>query len=175
MTRTYSGTEQEFKNLDLTISNTDNSLPTRIDGNIITQGYQIFLMSQLAIEQGVIDEDMSYDEMYAEACVLYSKFKQSLFNGVGRGSHAEGDNGSEYDCIVSFLHFVKEREIFKKEVRELVCEIFTKIGLDLPNNIDDIVKYCISDVEDTADQSDWSDSDVHIAFRRWCEGENRVD
>jgi len=165
MTRTYFGTEQEFKNLDLTISNTDNSLPTRSDGNIITQGYQIFLMSQLAVEQGVIDEDMSYDEMYAEACVLYSKFKGSFFNG----------DGSEYDCIVGFLHFVKEREIFKKEVRKEVCGIFTKIGLDLPNNIDDIVKYCISDVEDTADQSDWSDSDVHIAFRRWCEGENRKD
>ncbi len=166
MTRTYFGTEEEFKNLDLTISNTDNSLPTRSDDNIITQGYQIFLMSQLAIEQGVIDEDMSYDEMYAEACVLYSKFKESLFNI---------SPSSEYDCIVGFLHHSKEREEFKKEVRQVVCEIFTKIGLDLPNNIEDIVLYCIADVEDTADQSDWSDSDVHIAFRRWCEGENRVD
>ena len=164
MIKAYSGTEQEFKNLDNLI--TENIRYTQLPkliGN--TNGYQVFLMSQLAIEQGVIDEDMSYDEMYAEAGVLCSKFKESLFNG----------EGSEYDCIVGFLHHCREREQFKKEVRQVVCGIFTSIGLDLPNNIEDIVLYCIADVEDTADQSDWSDTDVHIAFRRWCEGENRVD
>ena len=165
MIKAYSGTEEEFKNLDnLITENIRYAQLPKLVGD--TNGYQVFLMCKLAIEQGVIDDDMSYDEMYAEAGVLYSKFKESLFNI---------SPSSEYDCIVGFLHHSKEREQFKKDVEYVVCEIFTKIGLDLPNNIEDIVLYCIADVEDTADQSDWSDSDVHIAFRRWCEGENRVD
>ena len=162
MIKAYSGTEQEFKNLDSLIGGNVISLPQPIGD---TNAYQIFLMCKLAIDCGIIDNNMFYDEMYSEAGLLYSKFKESSV-------HWEG---SEYDCILTFLHNCKESEKFKKEVRQEVCEIFTKIALDLPSNIDDIVKYCIEDVEHSADQNGWSDTDVHIAFRRWCEGENRVD
>ena len=78
MIKAYSGTEQEFKNLDSLIGEQVISLPQSIGD---TNAYQIFLMCKLAIDCGIIDNNMFYDEMYSEAGLLYSKFKELVKEG----------------------------------------------------------------------------------------------
>lgn len=57
----------------------------------------------------------------------------------------------------------------KDEVEKTLIKRLTSMGMDLPNNFEDIVQYCYEDVCETADPRDWSDGDVMIAFRRWVE------
>jgi hypothetical protein len=57
-------------------------------------GYQIFLMIELARLYNIIDVNLEYDLMYGKGGELYSEFEKSTFNV---------DTKSEYDCIVEFL------------------------------------------------------------------------
>jgi len=57
----------------------------------------------------------------------------------------------------------------KLEVTELLIDIFDRINIDTPNNFDQILKFVYQDVCETADQVNWHDGDVAIAFRRWIE------
>lgn len=59
----------------------------------------------------------------------------------------------------------------KDTIETMLVDIWTSIGMDIPNNFEDIVQYCYEDVCDTADAENWYSGDVVIAFRRWIEGE----
>ena len=56
----------------------------------------------------------------------------------------------------------------KDEVERMLIDIFRKIGIDVPENFENIVQYCYEDVMEVAGD-DWHDGDVSIAFRRWIE------
>ena len=51
----------------------------------------------------------------------------------------------------------------------MLIDIWASIGMDIPNNFEDIVQFCYEDVCDTADAEFWHSGDVTIAFRRWIE------
>ena len=57
----------------------------------------------------------------------------------------------------------------KKEIESMLIDIFDRIGIQTPSNFDDIVKFCVDDVRETADPENWHSGDVEIAFRRWIE------
>lgn len=57
----------------------------------------------------------------------------------------------------------------KKEIENILIDMWTTIGIDRPENHDDIVQYCYEDINETADPIHWSSTDVAIAFRRWIE------
>jgi hypothetical protein len=57
----------------------------------------------------------------------------------------------------------------KREIERILIDMWTKIGMDRPENFEDIAQDCYEDVCETADPIDWSDGDVSIAFRRWIE------
>ena len=57
----------------------------------------------------------------------------------------------------------------KDEVERMLIDIYTKIGIDIPSNHEDITQFCFEDVCETADPDNWHDGDVAIAFRRWIE------
>jgi hypothetical protein len=59
----------------------------------------------------------------------------------------------------------------KDKIEKMLIDIWTSIGMDIPNNFEDIVQFCYEDVCDTADAENWHRGDVVIAFRRWIEGE----
>jgi hypothetical protein len=59
----------------------------------------------------------------------------------------------------------------KNEIQGLIIDIFDRINIDIPSNIDDITQFCYDDVCDKADEVNWSDGDVAIAFRRWIESQ----
>ncbi len=63
------------------------------------EGYNIYLMIELAKCHGLIVHELEYDTAWAEGQTLYSKFKKSEF---------DVDTESEYDCIEKFL--IKENE-----------------------------------------------------------------
>jgi hypothetical protein len=60
----------------------------------------------------------------------------------------------------------------KDEVETILIRKWTSIGIDLPENYEDIVQFCYEDVCETADERNWSDGDVAIAFRRWIEAQS---
>ena len=45
------------------------------------------------------------------------------------------------------------------------------LGMDTPENYEDIVQDCYEDVCETADPINWHSGDVAIAFRRWIEAQ----
>ncbi len=61
------------------------------------------------------------------------------------------------------------------EIELILIELFTKIGMDRPENFDEILEYTYDDVCETADEVDWNYYDVVIGFRRWMESNSPLD
>jgi len=61
----------------------------------------------------------------------------------------------------------------KQVITELLIDIFDRINIDTPSNFSSILEYVYEDVCATADEEDWHDEDVAIAFRRWIENNNQ--
>jgi hypothetical protein len=63
----------------------------------------------------------------------------------------------------------------KKEIISDVIDIFDRIGIDTPQNFDEIADFIYIDVCESADPINWHSGDVAIAFRRWIQskGENK--
>lgn len=58
----------------------------------------------------------------------------------------------------------------RKFVKEyLLGTIYPAIGIDKPENHDEIVEFIVDDVKETAHLKDWHSGDVSIAFRRFLE------
>jgi len=60
----------------------------------------------------------------------------------------------------------------KLEISSLLIDIFDRINIDTPNNFDEILEFVYEDVCATADEENWHDGDVAIAFRRWIESKS---
>lgn len=60
----------------------------------------------------------------------------------------------------------------KDEIEKSLISIWTSIGMDVPENFEDIVQYVYEDVCETADPVEWNNSDVVIGFRRWIESKS---
>jgi hypothetical protein len=57
----------------------------------------------------------------------------------------------------------------KDEIERILIDMWAAIGIDIPDNYEDIVQFCYEDVCETADEDNWHSGDVSIAFRRWIE------
>lgn len=57
----------------------------------------------------------------------------------------------------------------KDEIETIWINEITKMGMDIPENFEDIVQFIYEDVCETADPVNWGDTDVVIGFRRWIE------
>lgn len=57
----------------------------------------------------------------------------------------------------------------KDEIEKRFINLITKIGMDIPENWEDIVQFIYEDVCESADEKNWNDSDIVIGFRRWIE------
>lgn len=57
----------------------------------------------------------------------------------------------------------------KDEIEEILINTWTQIGMDVPENYEDIVQFVYEDVCETADAINWTNGDVMIGFRRWVE------
>lgn len=60
----------------------------------------------------------------------------------------------------------------KDEIEKIFINLITKIGMDIPNNFEDIVQFIYEDILVCADEVNWNDEDVIIGFRRWIESNN---
>lgn len=63
----------------------------------------------------------------------------------------------------------KQNNAKKDNVERILIGMWASIGMDIPNNYEDIVQDCYEDVLETADHEHWHSGDVAIAFRRWIE------
>ena len=61
----------------------------------------------------------------------------------------------------------------KDEIESLLIDIFDRIGIETPSNLEDITQFVFEDVCDTADGDDWNNDDVAIGFRRWIESHDK--
>lgn len=61
---------------------------------------------------------------------------------------------------------------FVAEVETHLYNIYKAIGIDRPENHEDILDFVVNDVIETADPENWHSGDVAIAFRRWIEQGN---
>lgn len=85
--------------------------------------------------------------------------------GTPQGRHDVWFDGD----ICADCHTQQENTKKKDEVERMLIVIYSKIGIDVPSNHEDITQYCFEDVCETADPDNWHDGDVAIAFRRWIE------
>ena len=66
----------------------------------------------------------------------------------------------------------EEENIQKKdEIERILLDMYDRIGIQEPNNYEDITQFVFEDVCDTADPVNWNDDDVAIGFRRWIEAQ----
>ena len=63
----------------------------------------------------------------------------------------------------------------KDEIERVLISKWKQIGMDIPDNFEEIVQYCYEDVCETADPETWHDGDVAIAFRRWIENQSTIN
>lgn len=57
----------------------------------------------------------------------------------------------------------------KNDIESIFINLIVIMGMDIPENYEDIVQYIYEDVLETADPINWSVEDVVIGFRRWIE------
>jgi hypothetical protein len=57
----------------------------------------------------------------------------------------------------------------KADIEAMLFDIYKHIGIDKPENHDDILEFVFNDVVETADPEGWHSGDVAIGFRRWTE------
>lgn len=50
-----------------------------------------------------------------------------------------------------------------------LSKLWNLITIERPHNHHDIVKFCVKDIEDSADRDNWTTEDIEIAFRRYLE------
>lgn len=62
----------------------------------------------------------------------------------------------------------------KDEIERILINKWSSIGMDIPSNYEDIVQDCYEDVCETADEINWHEGDVAIAFRRWIEAQGEI-
>ena len=89
--------------------------------------------------------------------------------GVLQSKHNQWFDGD----ICGVCHDEQENNKKKDEVESILIMMWKTIGMDIPENFEDIVQYCFEDVCDTADPVDWHSGDVSIAFRRWIEEQSK--
>ena len=66
----------------------------------------------------------------------------------------------------------QEENIQKKdEIERILLDMYDRIGIQEPNNYEDIAQFVFEDVCDTADPVNWNNDDVAIGFRRWIEAQ----
>ncbi len=61
--------------------------------------------------------------------------------------------------------------IMKDAVEKELFNLFTRIGMSIPENYEDIVQFIYEDILDNADVSKWNLNNVVNGFRRWIESE----
>jgi hypothetical protein len=57
----------------------------------------------------------------------------------------------------------------KADIEVMIFDIYHHIGIDKPENHEEIVNFVTDDVIETADPENWHSGDVAIGFRRWME------
>lgn len=57
----------------------------------------------------------------------------------------------------------------KDDIERIFINLIARMGMDIPENYEDIVQYIYEDVLETADSVNWSIDDIVIGFRRWIE------
>lgn len=67
------------------------------------------------------------------------------------------------------LFAVKDEVVFDAEIEYNLNKLYQKMGMDRPSNHNEILKFIINDVKETADPVNWSDGDIVIALRRYME------
>lgn len=77
--------------------------------------------------------------------------------------------------IAKIIELVKTKEMNEKkqEIQYILLDKLRHIGMDKPDNFDVILDDVYEDVCETADQTNWHDGDVAIAFRRWIEKQTK--
>ena len=56
-------------------------------------------------------------------------------------------------------------------VRNILMLLWSNMGMDTPENIEEIVQFVFNDVNECADPIKWHSGDVAIGFRRWIEAQ----
>jgi hypothetical protein len=86
--------------------------------------------------------------------------------GTFKGRHDQYFDGKCEDCNT------EEENIQKKdEIGRILLDMYDRIGIQEPNNYEDITQFVFEDVCDTADPVNWNNDDVTIGFRRWIEAQ----
>ena len=60
----------------------------------------------------------------------------------------------------------------RKDIEIDLLVMCTKIGIDIPSNLDDIVEFILQDVLDSTDVNNYTSEDIMIGFRRFIESKN---
>ena len=63
----------------------------------------------------------------------------------------------------------------KEEIESMLMGIYSRIGMDKPQNHEEILDFVVEEVEETADPDEWNSEDVSIGFRRWIEVQTKVE
>lgn len=61
----------------------------------------------------------------------------------------------------------------KQKITEMLIDLFDRIGIDTPNNFDEISKFVYKNVCKTSDKKNWNDGDVAFGFREWIESNSK--
>ena len=61
------------------------------------------------------------------------------------------------------------------EVNVHLMRMYKTMGIDKPENHEDILDYVVNDLLETADLDNWNASDVTTSFKRWVEHQTKPD
>ena len=98
-----------------------------------------------------------------------SSIKEHRWDCTGCGTN-QGRNDMWFEGdICGECHDQIENTKKKDDIESILIMMWKTIGMDIPENFEEIVQFCYEDICDTADPVAWHSGDVSIAFRRWIE------
>jgi len=70
---------------------------------------------------------------------------------------------------------MKKNKEMRMSIQSMLILMLSNMGMDAPENIEDITDFVLIDVQETADPKEWHSGDVAIGFRRWIEAQAKPE
>jgi hypothetical protein len=126
-------------------------------GEYVTISDEAVEDSQLPSNRGILI-DLFYEQDGYTGIISQDHYEYARISFPGKGEN-----------VVGVHELVENYNAKKMAINASLVQLFVRVGIDMPNNFDEIRDFIYEDVCVTADPNRWHDGDVAIAFRRWIE------
>lgn len=127
------------------------------------KGKRVYLMhgDEILINQAAAVWDKNREEIVITK-LINAEERETLMTVC----YADGKPFVQYEC--------ETEDEAKCQIEDELLKIWKLIGIEIPENMDDIIDYVYDDIMEASDPEYWHSGDVAIALRRYLESKSKA-